>query len=258
MDDFERRMQQSAEEVRQTTSSARPPVREPRRSMPGWLVFAGAFAAIVLLFGALPLWLGGDDLEPAGTTVPLATPTTEPPLPTTTPPPAVDCSSSGVSAPVADPTLPQPVAAMREAIIEAAVMCDITTLRKLADEGYFTDTFDVGFTTHFGGGGSEMLAQWEADGQGKLAILLELLGTDWAEQTFEGEAADALGSTVLYVWPAAFVRDTWEEITPEEMAELAEIYTGEELSELERFGSYAGWRTGITAEGDWVFFVAGD
>jgi hypothetical protein len=103
-----------------------------------------------------------------------------------------------------------------------------------------------------------MFEEWESTGEGKLGILLKVLGTGNAVQTFDEEAAEALGSETLYVWPAAFARDTWDEITDEEMADLLTLYTQEELDEIAGFGSYAGWRTGITAEGDWVFFVAGD
>jgi hypothetical protein len=248
-DDLERRLSDAAEEVRQSTRSAAPPAvgRGRRFAMPGWVVLATVFAAVVLI-GVLPLLLGGDGTDPAATTVPIATPTTEPPQMTTTvttPP----CSADGVERPGDVTGLSRQAADVRTAVIDAAVACDFATMTSLAGEG---------FTTSFGGGGAEMLQEWEEAGEGKLGVLLRLLATGYAVQTFEGDAAEALGSDTLYVWPAAFARDTWEEITDEEMADLLTIYTQEELDEIAGFGSYAGWRTGITGEGDWLFFVAGD
>jgi len=253
--DFEQRIQNAAEEVRQVTSAVRPP--EPRKGTrvtpAGWLAFAVAFAAVVLAIGVLPSLLGSESPGPIGspeTTDPLVSPTTVPEPLTTLP--RVECSSAmpddmarhldteGATRQVADVWL---------GIVRAAEVCDFETLVDLAGPD---------FTTNFGGGGAEIFEEWENAGEGKMDILLAVLSANYAIQEFEGDAEEALGSSVLYVWPAAFARDTWEEITAEEMADLLTMYTQEELDQLARFGSYAGWRTGITKEGDWVFFVAGD
>jgi hypothetical protein len=253
MDELERRLENASEEVRQTTRSATPPMRgqASRPRLPGWVVFGSTFGA-VLLIGLVTLQLGGDGSEPAGTSLPVATPTTAPSpttLPTDVTTPISQCSSTGVDRPGDVDGLSRQAADIRAGVIDAAVACDFGTLVGLAVDG---------FTTDFGGGGSEAFEEWEVQGEGKLGILLKLFATDYAVQTFEGDAAEALGSTTLYVWPAAFARDSWDQITDEEMADLLTLYTPEELDEIAGFGSYAGWRTGITAEGDWVFFVAGD
>jgi hypothetical protein len=224
-------------------------MRERRLPTPaGWLAFAAAFGLVVLAIGLLPSLLGsGEDgpIATTDTTAPVVTPSTI----TGTTVPSVDCSATAVEAPPTQEGLPEAVADVRDQIIAAALACDHDALVALAGDR---------FTTSFGGGGSEMFEEWESTGEGKLGILLKVLGTGNAVQTFDEEAAEALGSETLYVWPAAFARDTWDEITDEEMADLLTLYTQEELDEIAGFGSYAGWRTGITAEGDWVFFVAGD
>jgi hypothetical protein len=243
--DLEQRIQNAAEEVRQVTRAVRPPEeRKGARVTPaGWLAFAVAFGAVVLAIGVLPSLLGWDEPGPLGTsatTTPVVTPSTGAP---------VECSATGVESPLSQESLPQGVADVRAAIIAAATSCDYQALVTLAGER---------FTTSFGGGGSEMFEEWESMGDGKLGILVRLFGLGFARQEFEGDASQALGSSVLYVWPAAFDYDTWEEIPDELVEELLAIHTQEELDQIAGFGSYAGWRTGITEEGDWAFFVAGD
>jgi hypothetical protein len=247
MDDLDRRLLDAAEETRQATRTmSAPPLQNGRaRGRNAGAVFAIAFA-VVLVVGIAPLLLNGEGGERDATTISLATPTT--PHPNTSLP-AVACSGAGADTPPEVTGLPDQVSDIRQAIIDAAAACDFVTLVGLAGED---------LTTSFGGGGPEAFEAWEAEGEGKMGVLLRLLATDHAVQTFEGDAAEALGSSILYVWPAAFARDSWEEITDKEMADLLTIYTQEELDQIAAFGSYAGWRIGITAEGDWVFFVAGD
>ena len=36
------------------------------------------------------------------------------------------------------------------------------------------------------------------------------------------------------------------------------LYTQEQIDSMKAGGSYLGYRTAITADGDWQFFVAGD
>ena len=104
----------------------------------------------------------------------------------------------------------------------------------------------------FGGGDASLLEEWENEGEGKLGILLTILDMSHAVQ----ETGD--GDT-YYVWPGAFAADSWDEITDEQMAEIRELHTQEELDQMaEFFDGYAGWRTGIRTDGNWRYFVAGD
>ncbi len=248
MNDFENRMNRAAEELRQSTRSLTPPPTpgkhlEPAPASKGWLVFAGAFAVVAITVGILPLF----DREPglpvgsSDTTTPVAPPETTvvTTIPTTV---AAECSATGVAVPSEPTDLPDQVSDVRLGIVEAAAACDLATLEGLAA---------ANFTTHFGGGGVEELRNWEEAGDGKLGILLEILGMSYGiQETGDGDT--------YYVWPAAFAYDSWDEISDEHMDELRAIYTEEELEQLSLMGVYAGWRTGISADGDWRFFVAGD
>jgi hypothetical protein len=248
--DIDETLEQAAAEVRRSTMSLRPIVLPGQRfAHRGWVVFGIAFAAAVLLFGILPLLGGGegpDTAGTAGTTTSIATSTSNVAVdPTTTvtgPSPVLECSATGVEAPQPAPGLPAVVEDKANAIIEAATSCQLDELAGLAADQ---------FTTSFGGGGMDLLLEWEDSGEGKLDILVELLGTQWARQDYDEGPS-------YYYWPAAFARDSWDEITDEEMADLLQIYTQDELDQIATFGSYAGWRVGIDEAGNWRFFVAGD
>lgn len=60
----------------------------------------------------------------------------------------------------------------------------------------------------------------------------------------------------IYVWPFAYSLTSPSDLTPYERSLLAPLG---ELDTLFVPGTgYLGWRAGITPEGSWVFFVAGD
>jgi hypothetical protein len=207
----------------------------------GWLAFAAVFVVVLIGLGLLPLLTGpAQDVAetvPAPSTTAAAPTTTA--APTTVPEPA--CSASGIEAPPAQEGLPPAVAETRAAIAAASTSCDVTRLHELAGD----------LLTSFGGGDFSSIQEWEEAGEGKLSVLVQLLGTRYAVQEIEGEPD-------TYVWPAAFVYDSWDEIPAEDLAELTAIFGQEEMDLIAGFGSYAGWRVGITEDGDWRFFIAGD
>lgn len=254
LDEFEQRMEQAAQEVRQSAKHAVPPPMESdaRRALPrGWLIFAAAFGVVILTLGVLPMISNPDDSAPASgstpTTMPVPASTTVP-QPVTTGPPATtvpfpDCSAAGLSMPTAQEGLPTPVADARRAIAAAAIACDFDALEALASPD---------FVTSFGGGGFEMIPMWEEEGTyPALALLVGLLETPYAFEDYDDLPRH-------YYWPSAFVYDSWEEIPPADMEALLSVYTQEELDQSAEFGSYALWRIGITETGGWRFFVAGD
>lgn len=157
-----------------------------------------------------------------------------------------DCSSSDASADLPDAGVTDTVAATRKAVFLAALACDYDALGALASAN------PEGFSYSFGDDG-DPAGYWreaEAGGDRVLFALATLLRLEPREQT---EA----GGGDYVVWPAAFVEDAtdadWEEV-----ADLG-IYTPEEVEQLRAAGSgYAGWRTGIDADGNWDFFIAGD
>jgi hypothetical protein len=62
----------------------------------------------------------------------------------------------------------------------------------------------------------------------------------------------------IYVWPAAFTYESWDDIPDQYREELYEIFGEGELDQIAGFGSYVGWRVGIDEQGNWLYFVAGD
>lgn len=243
MNDVEQRLGSAAEETRQLARNRPPRELGAKKSRPrsGMLVFAATFAVVVLIFGAVPLLVG--DRVPPGDTAPLTTPVDTPvtTTETTTTAEAVVCSATGVPAPGESPSLPEAVAATRSAIIEAAMACDLATLETHAVDG---------FNTSFGGGGFENLVRWELKGEGQLGTLLQLLDLSYE--------VDEAGVAAIYVWPAAHVYDSWEDVPADLVEELRHVHTDDEIAQMALFGSYMGWRTGIDQDGNWLFFVAGD
>jgi hypothetical protein len=251
MNNVEQRLQRAAAETRQLAHDRWPRELDEKarrdRAASGWIVFAGAFTLVAMTFGLIPWLVGGTDAQPQmGDTPPLSAPadtgapaTTAPADPSTA---AVStCSADGVTLPPGPSGLPDAVAATGAAIVEAATSCDLAAIEALAGEG---------FTTSFGGGGVENFARWENEGEGKLGILVQILGMSHATVQTEGGE--------IYVWPAAFGYDRWDDIPDDLIDELRQIYTDEELDQISGLGSYGGWRTGIDQDGDWMFFVAGD
>jgi len=255
LDEFEQRMEQAAQEVRQSAKRAVPPPLETgaRRPLPrGWLIFAAAFGVVIVTLGVLPMISTPEDSGPANGSTPTTTPsvasTTVPEPVTTAPatvPPTVadDCSAAGLPMPAEQEGLPAPVADARRAIAAAAIACDYEALEALA----YPD-----FVTSFGGGGFENIPMWEEEGTyPALALLVELFDTPYAFEDYEDLPRH-------YYWPSAFIYDSWEEIPPADMEALLTVYTQEELDQSAEFGAYALWRIGITETGEWRFFVAGD
>src|SRR5919106_3492163 len=148
------------------------------------------------------------------------------------------CSASGMSAELAEQVrLPAPVAETRRAIAEAAAVCDYEVLEGMAlSNGRFTYSF---------GEGKGPAAFWrDAEGRGEepLGLLVRLLGLPHVK---EGR---------VYTWPSA----AGARAPDQDWESLEAVFTEEEIAQWRRFGAYIGYRVGITASGDWAFYVAGD
>lgn len=246
MSRVEERLQNAAAETRQVTRHNVPPGidHSPRRARTGWLVFAAAFIAVVVLVGAIPLLTGPGEGQPVATDpVPEPTePISEPTDPVTEPGPVGDCSAAGMEMPASLPELPGPVAETRNAVAAAAIACDYEALARLGGPD---------LTTSFGGGGVDNLERWEAEGEEPLATMIKVL--DMSHGVRETEDAGA-----IHVWPSAHAYPSWEETPQEAISELLTLYTEADLDRFDEFGGYAGWRLGISEDGQWLFFVAGD
>ena len=155
------------------------------------------------------------------------------------------CSAAGLPAePAAIPDLPGPVAQTRQAIVAAATACDYDRLATLGREGSFTYSF---------GADDDPAGFWrraEAAGERPLAALVQFLNRPAATRAVDG--------ATQYLWPRAYTYESWDAVPADARDGLRPVYGDEDFEQFARFGAYSGYRTGIAADGDWQFFVAGD
>jgi hypothetical protein len=162
------------------------------------------------------------------------------------------CSAAEMVSPVAQVDLPDPVAKTRSRILEAALSCDYAGLAGLAElpsdgsAGRTGFTFSYGGSTDFGA----FLEEGEDEGLDPLRKLVQVLGTTPREFEIRDE--------VQQVWPAAATYESWAAIPKASVDELGSIYTAEDLQSFARAEQYLGYRTAISTDGDWLYFVAGD
>lgn len=145
--------------------------------------------------------------------------------------------------------LPQPVQRMRQLIVEAAKTGDLEKLRpligtgptqaQLAISGNDADPIDY---LHSVSGDDE--------GQEVLAILLDILDAGFVDM-------DPGTPNETYVWPYFFTTPL-DQLTAPQRVELFRIVTAGDYTDMKTFGGYNFYRIGITPDGEWKFFVAGD
>lgn len=145
--------------------------------------------------------------------------------------------------------LPVPVKRMRELIMEAARSGDLEELRVLMGTGNNITQLAFG---DIEGDPIEYLRQGAGDEEGHemLAILLEVMEAGYVR-------FDAGTPNELYVWPY-FYAVALETLTPKQRVELFKLVTAGDYEDMLSFGAYIFFRVGITPEGRWLFFVAGD
>lgn len=144
---------------------------------------------------------------------------------------------------------PEPVRRMRELIVEAAASGDIERLRPLMNPGPNQTQVAVGETAD---DPIEFLKSLSGDEDGIeiLAILLDIISTGFVH-VGQGTADE------MYVWPY-FAEKSITTLSPPEKVELLRIVTAGDFSDMLEFGGYNFYRIGITPDGQWKFFVAGD
>ena len=199
--------------------------------------------AIALISLALLAGCGAESNDEAGSTLPSPPPTSPPPTPTAGPPPL--CSASGLQLTLPDQELPPAVADVRKRIFDAAIVCDYDALEQIALEQ------GAGFTFSYGAG-TDASEHWrdveessseEPKPMRALATILTLPYT-----------RNESGS---YAWPTAYD----ESPTDEDWQALVDagLYDAAAIDQMKTQATgYLGYRTAITADGDWQFFVAGD
>ncbi len=145
--------------------------------------------------------------------------------------------------------LPEPVKKMRVAIVEAAASGDIERLRPLMKNGNDTTQVSIGDAPEDPIAALKSLSG-DKEGREVLGILLDIISTSAAH-------IDKGTPNELYVWPY-FAEKPLDSLTPPEIVELYRIVTAADVSDMKEFGSYNFYRIGISPDGKWKFFVAGD
>ncbi len=206
-----------------------------------------------------------DELSPADR-VPLPGSTPDQTAPTDEPqqqiqPSLPDPEGSDPASPRSDPdqplpqvlydlsSLPEPTRRMRELIIEACKSGDIEKLRPLIGSG---DSMTQLSLADIDGDPIEFLKTVSGDSEGQeiLAILEEVLSTGYVH-------LDAGTPQELFVWPYFFAMPL-DRLDGRQRVELFKLVTSSDYEDMKQFGAYIFYRTGITPDGRWVFFVAGD
>lgn len=145
--------------------------------------------------------------------------------------------------------LPEPVKKMRAALVEAAASGDIEKLRPLLGTGEDETQVTVGDTPEDPIAALKSLSG-DQNGREVLAILLDIISTG-AAHTDKGTPQEA------YVWPY-FAEKNLDTLSPPEIVELYRIVTAGDVTDMKEFGGYNFYRLGISPDGKWKFFVAGD
>ncbi|MFC5583888.1 hypothetical protein ACFPOD_02105 [Nitratireductor kimnyeongensis] len=145
--------------------------------------------------------------------------------------------------------LPEPVRRMHGLIVEAAKSGDIENLRPLIGSGDSATRLSLG---GLDGDPLEFLIELSGDEEGQeiLAILLEVLLAGYVH-------LDASTPQEMYVWPYFFAIPL-ETLDKRQRVELFTLVTAGDYEDMKSFGAYIFYRVGITPEGHWTFFVAGD
>ena len=145
--------------------------------------------------------------------------------------------------------LPAPVRRMRELILEAASKGNIEALRPLLGTGLTKTELSIG---GYEGDPIDYLKETSGDGEGQelLAILLDIFSAGYVHLD-QGEP------TEVYLWPYFYALPL-DRLDQRQMVELYRIITAGDYEEMQPYGAYIFYRTGIGPEGDWKYFLAGD
>ncbi|MGS1096023.1 hypothetical protein ACVCNR_15715 [Aquamicrobium terrae] len=145
--------------------------------------------------------------------------------------------------------LPEPVRRMHGLILEASKSGDINRLKPLVGA---SDSGTQLSLTEIDGDPIEFLKGLSGDTEGQeiLAIMEEVLSAGFVH-------LDAGTPQELYVWPYFFAVPL-DKLDARQRVELFKIVTAGDYEDMQQFGAYIFYRLGITPEGRWAFFVAGD
>ena len=200
-------------------------------------------ATLVLALALALAGCGSTDTDEAASPQPVTVTETVTETETAPAQPNVRCSTAGLRLTLPEQDLPPEVADVRKRVFGAAVACDYETLEQIAlEEG-------EGFTFSYGGGTSAA-DHWrmleESGAEKPMRVLATILTFPYTRN-----------ETGSYAWPTAYQESPseadWQALVD------AGISTQEQVDLMKTQGTgYLGYRTAITADGDWQFFVAGD
>ncbi len=145
--------------------------------------------------------------------------------------------------------LPEPVRRMHDRLVEAARSGDLERLRPFLGLGDGTTQLSFGEVE---GDPIAFLKSLSGDsgGQEILAILEEVLNAGFVH--LEAGSPDE-----IYVWPYFFGLPL-DKLDARQRVELFKLITAGDYEDMKQFGAYIFYRIGITPDGRWAFFVAGE
>lgn len=145
--------------------------------------------------------------------------------------------------------LPEPVRRMRNLIVEACKSGDVNALKPLLGTGASATQLTLG---EMQDDPVEFLKGLSGDegGQEILAIMEEVLSAGYVH-------LDVGTPQELYVWPYFFAIPL-DRLDARQRVELFKLVTAGDYEDMRNYGSYIFYRVGISPDGEWRFFVAGD
>ncbi|MBI1620232.1 hypothetical protein IOD40_06090 [Aquamicrobium sp. cd-1] len=162
-----------------------------------------------------------------------------------------ETSGSDVPVPVVEydtAKLPEPVRRLREEIMAACLSGELERLRPLLQTGENATQLSFGSIPS---DPIEFMRSISGDGEGHeiMAILYEVLASGYVLEEIEDDQ--------MYIWPY-FYSVPLDTLTPAQRVELFQLVTAGDYEDMKNFGGYIFYRVGITPDGRWQFFVAGD
>jgi hypothetical protein len=145
--------------------------------------------------------------------------------------------------------LPAPVLDLHTKLVAAAKAGQIEAVRPLLKSG------DAPTQLSLAGQDNDPIAfmkslSGDENGQEILAILLEVLDAGYVHLNV-GKPEE------LYVWPYFFALPL-EKLTDAQRVELFKLVTSGDYEDMKSFGAYIFYRVGISPDGSWRFFLAGE
>ncbi|MCX5479276.1 hypothetical protein OSH08_09685 [Kaistia geumhonensis] len=146
--------------------------------------------------------------------------------------------------------LPPAVQALRQKILDAAKTGDINALKPLIEAGPRPTNLGASDDDEADPIAYLKTLSGDPDGRELLAILSEILEAGYVH-------VDVGTPDELYIWPY-FARYPLDKLTPPQMVELFRLLTSSDYDEMKNYGAYLFYRVGITPNGQWSEFQAGD